>query len=494
MQADDSWIATFPMGEFIRSTGHGQRLHRVWLDWLIHEVPNLFQAERCAIFVPTSDPDTMLASHGTGLTGQHAIKAQAGSFAVQAFRERQILFVHDMKGHRPAQEALVQTGFVTHNLVCVPLTSSQEHEPFAVLEILNIDGSLHDLDIERLRNTSQTVGYTFENHEAQENMLRAMEQIDSKRTTKTQIISNNAHIHDRIAQLRAVSKTPAWVLIRGENGTGKELFTELLHEETHQGTQSRTPLVSINCAALPEQLLESELFGHEKGAFTGAVQSKPGLFETAQGGTLMLDEIGELPLSLQPKLLRALETRRARRLGGTQEYSFDFRLVSATHRDLEKSMEEGTFRQDLYYRLFSLEVIIPPLRDRPEDIELLAHHFLRMTTRAWDKNIPGFAADTLEQLRYHPWPGNVRELRREIERLVTLSPAGEPIAPHMLSNRIEHRTNPPVEQDSPLKTRVRHFERSVIEATLREVDNNKEEAARILNISKQTLYNKLAQI
>ena len=154
MQADDSWIATFPMGEFIRSTGHGQRLHRVWLDWLIHEVPNLFQAERCAIFVPTSDPDTMLASHGTGLTGQHAIKAQAGSFAVQAFRERQILFVHDMKGHRPAQEALVQTGFVTHNLVCVPLTSSQEHEPFAVLEILNIDGSLHDLDIERLRNTS----------------------------------------------------------------------------------------------------------------------------------------------------------------------------------------------------------------------------------------------------------------------------------------------------------------------------------------------------
>ena len=257
---------------------------------------------------------------------------------------------------------------------------------------------------------------------------------------------------------------------------------------------SKAPLVSINCAALPEQLLESELFGHEKGAFTGAVQSKPGLFETAQGGTLMLDEIGELPLSLQPKLLRALETRRARRLGGTQEYSFDFRLVSATHRDLEKSMEEGTFRQDLYYRLFSLELIIPPLRDRPEDIELLAHHFLRMTTRAWDKNIPGFAADTLEQLRYHPWPGNVRELRREIERLVTLSPAGSPLRLIHSPTGSSTAPIPPLSRIAPLKTRVRHFERSVIEATLREVDNNKEEAARILNISKQTLYNKLAPV
>ena len=483
---------TFPMGELLSSAGHGQRLHRVWLDWLIQEVPTLFRAERCAIFVPTSDPNIMLASHGTGLTGEHSIQAKADSFAVQAFNQREILFVEDMRGHHPAQEALVKTGFVTQNLVCVPLTASQDHEPFAVLEILNIRGSLADLDIDRLRQTSQTVGYTFENHEAQENMLKAMESIDSQSKAKTRIISNNTQMLDQMRQVRAVSKTPAWILLRGENGTGKELFTELLHEETSHQSGSTAPLISINCAALPEDLLESELFGHEKGAFTGAVHTKPGLFEAANGGTLMLDEIGELPLSLQPKLLRALETRRARRLGGTQEYEFNFRLVSATHRNLEKAIDEGHFRQDLYYRLFSIELQIPPLRERPEDIDLLAHHFLRLTTRAWGKNIPGYSAETLEQLRNHAWPGNVRELRREVERLVTLATEGEPIAAHLLSTRIEKRPHIPSEQDSPLKARVRHFERAVIEATLREVDNNKEEAARILNISKQTLYNKLA--
>ena len=491
MTESETKIATFPIGEFLSSAGHGQRLHRVWLDWLIHEVPTLFNAERCAIFVPTSDPDIMLASHGTGLTNDETIQAKGGSFAVQSFREREILFVEDMTGHRPAQEALVKTGFVTQNLVCVPLTSSQEHEPFAVLEILNIDGSLADLDIERLRHTSQTVGYTFENHEAQENMLNAMEQIDAQSQSKTRIISNNLTIQQRIKQIQAVAKTPAWVLFRGENGTGKELFTELLHEESNAATGTNGPLISINCAALPEHLLESELFGHEKGAFTGAVQTKPGLFEAANGGILMLDEIGELPLSLQPKLLRALESRRARRLGGTKEYEFNFRLVSATHRNLEQAIADGGFRQDLYYRLFSIELRIPPLRERPEDIDLLAHHFLRLTTRAWGKVIPGFAAETLEQLRNHHWPGNVRELRREIERLVTLAAEGEPVASHLLSDRIERRTQAPSEQDSPLKTRVRHFERAVIEATLRRVDNNKEKAARILNISKQTLYNKL---
>ena len=485
-------VMSYPMGELLTSAGHGQRLHRVWLDWLIQEVPTLFRAERCAIFVPTSDPNIMLASHGTGLTGEHAIQAKGDSFALQAFRQREILFVEDMTGHHPAQEALVQTGFVTRNLVCVPLTASEAHEPFAVLEILNIQGSLADLDINRLRTTSQTVGYTFENHEAQENMLKAMESIDSQSETKTRIISNNRKMLEQMHQIQAVAQTPAWVLLRGENGTGKELFTELLHEKSSQNANGEAPLISINCAALPEDLLESELFGHEKGAFTGAVHTKPGLFETANGGTLMLDEIGELPLSLQPKLLRALETRRARRLGGTKEYEFNFRLVSATHRNLEEAIENGTFRQDLYYRLFSIELQIPPLRERPEDIDLLAHHFLRLTTRAWGKSIPGYAADTLEQLRCHSWPGNVRELRREVERLVTLAAEGEPIAAHLLSTRIEQRVHIPSEQDSPLKTRVRHFERAVIEATLREVNNNKEEAARILNISKQTLYNKLA--
>lgn len=489
--------------EFTLASGQGERLHRVWLDWLIEEIPQLFEAERCAIFVPSSDDNSMIAAHGTLLNPALKIVATENSYAFQSYSRRCLITVQDMEGHQPSQEAMVQTGFVTRNLICIPLTTSKLHAPFAVLEILNSQLAFNELNLKRLMNTAQAVSYTFENHEAQENMLKAVDNIESQRQTKTTVITNSAVMHQRLAQLRSIAQTPAWVLIRGENGTGKELFTELLHEASFEDAEleNKHPIVSINCAALPEHLLESELFGFEKGAFTGATQSKPGLFESAQGGTLFLDEIGELPIALQPKLLRALETKRARRLGGTKEYAFEFRLISATHRNLEQAIDDGSFRQDLYYRLFSIEIAIPSLRERPEDIDLLAHHFLRMTARAWGKTVPGFAGDTLELLRHHSWPGNVRELRREVERLVTLAPEGEPLASHLLSNRIDRAAaqtsrdgNDETGADTamgPLKTRVRNFEKAIIEDTLKRVNHNKEEAARILNISKQTLYNKL---
>lgn len=496
-------IEEHTLQEFTLASGQGERLHRVWLDWLIEEIPKLFEAERCAIFVPSSDNESMIAAHGTSLDPKVKILAPKDSYAFQSFSRRCLLTVQDMQGHQPSQEAMVKTGFVTQNLICIPMTTSKLHEPFAVLEILNSNLPFDALNLKRLMNTAQAVSYTFENHEAQENMLKAVDNIELQRKSKTTVITNSTIMRQRLTQLRAIAKTPAWVLIRGENGTGKELFTELLHEASSedQSTNGSQPMVSINCAALPEHLLESELFGFEKGAFTGAIHSKQGLFESAQGGTLFLDEIGELPVTLQPKLLRALETRRARRLGGTKEYEFDFRLISATHRNLEHAISEGTFRQDLYYRLFSIEIMIPSLRERPEDIDLLAHHFLRMTARAWGKTVPGFASDTLELLRQHAWPGNVRELRREVERLVTLAPEGEPLASHLLSNRIDSVLKEPSQPHSPqhdaddatgpLKMRVRNFERAVIEDTLKRVNHNKEEAARLLNISKQTLYNKL---
>ena len=245
------------------------------------------------------------------------------------------------------------------------------------------------------------------------------------RRLETRLIGVSEEIREVRALIAKVASTEATVLLQGESGTGKEVIARLVHDCSER---AKGPFVPVNCGAIPGELLESELFGHEKGAFTGAIHSKQGLFESAQGGTLFLDEIGELPVTLQPKLLRALETRRARRLGGTKEYEFDFRLISATHRNLEHAISEGSFRQDLSYRLFSIEIMIPSLRERPEDIDLLAHHFLRMTARAWGKTVPGFASDTLELLRQHSWPGNVRELENVLQRALVLSSGGKIMA------------------------------------------------------------------
>ncbi|MGE9296194.1 MAG: sigma-54 interaction domain-containing protein, partial [Puniceicoccales bacterium] len=209
-----------------------------------------------------------------------------------------------------------------------------------------------------------------------------------------------------------IGPTDATVLIMGESGTGKELVAESIHE-----TSGRDPFVTVNCAAIPSELMESELFGAEKGAFTGATRNKPGLVEEAAGGTLFLDEIGELPISLQPKLLRFLETRRARRVGSTKEYESEVRVVSATNRDLRAESQRGTFRLDLFYRISEVILNTPPLRHRPEDIPDLSRLFLEGAAVRLGKNFESLEPDLIFRLQEYKWPGNVRELRQAIERL-----------------------------------------------------------------------------
>jgi len=280
------------------------------------------------------------------------------------------------------------------------------------------------------------------------------------------------------------------VLVTGESGTGKELVARALHT-----LSGRRPFVPVNCSALPEHLLESELFGHEKGAFTGADRDRPGLFEAAHRGTLFLDEIADLPQPLQPKLLRALEEGEVRRVGATDTRRIDVRLVAATNRDLEAAVKEGRFREDVFWRLNVLHIAVPPLRERAADVPLLAERFLDAATSDRRPRTPArIAPDTMALLTAYAWPGNVRELRNAIERAVTLSTTDE-LRPDDLPERIlaGARAAALVSRSVAQEVPLRDVERAYTLEILRRVGGNKSRAAEILGMDRKTLYRKLEE-
>jgi len=286
----------------------------------------------------------------------------------------------------------------------------------------------------------------------------------------------------------SVSSTDASALITGESGTGKELAARTIHQ---LGKRADGAFIPVNSAAIPETLIESEIFGHEKGAFTGAIGTRPGCFELANGGTLFLDEIGEMPLQLQPKLLRVLEDGKVRRLGGKQEFDFDVRIIAATNQEPRNAILEGKLREDLYYRLTVFTVHLPPLRDRKEDIPLLAQHFIGEFNKKHGTNVETLREDALEMLMTYSWPGNVREFRNVMERALILS-KGEWIESFHLPPYLR---NPSTEPSSkivlPLGITAAEAERELILKTLEKTGHNKAEAARQLGLDVKTIRNKL---
>ena len=236
------------------------------------------------------------------------------------------------------------------------------------------------------------------------------------------ILGQSTAVNQLLQIIQKVAGNKTNVLIIGESGTGKELVARMIHES---GPLKNKPFIPVNCGAIPENLIESELFGHKKGSFTGAVSEKMGLFEAADGGTLFLDEVGELPLSMQVKLLRAIQERVVRRVGGNDDIKIDVRIIAATNRDLEQAVRKGTFREDLYYRLNVILIKTPPLRERFGDIDLLAEAFLKKFCEKQNKNLKGLSKDTAQILRDYRWPGNIRELENVIERAVTLESTDE---------------------------------------------------------------------
>jgi two-component system, NtrC family, response regulator AtoC len=332
---------------------------------------------------------------------------------------------------------------------------------------------------------------------------------------RTEMIGQSPAMQELRARLARAAAGTATVLIRGESGTGKEVVARQLHE---LGPRRDGPLVKVHCAALPENLLESELFGYEKGAFTGATQRKPGRVELAQGGTLFLDEIGDISPVTQVKLLRVVQDREYERLGGTETLRADVRLVTATHRDLEKMVEEGTFRQDLFYRLNVVTLWVPPLRERRTDIEQLAVHFCSLRGQSALGRRVALGADALGLLARQPWPGNVRQLENFIERLVVMtdSPrlsaadveaelgrvgagrgAGTSLAVPLEPADLEGLPGLPAQTAESavveLEEAVRKAEKRALEKALRKAGGNRNLAARLLGISRRTLYYKLEE-
>ncbi len=292
------------------------------------------------------------------------------------------------------------------------------------------------------------------------------------------------------ALIEQVAPSTASVLITGESGTGKELVARTIHNLSPRKNGS---FVAINCSAIPETLMESELFGHERGAFTGAGARRLGCFELANGGTLLLDEIAEMPFSLQAKLLRVLEDRKIRRLGGSHEVSVDVRVLAATNRDPLESVRRGIFREDLLYRLNVITVELPPLRRRKEDITLLAQHLATILAERHGRPARFLSPAAVEALQSHHWPGNVRELRNVIERAVIIC-SGEAIerhhlAPYPLDQRARARSEDTI--TLPIGTPIEEVERQMIMRTLKKTENNKTRAAELLQISLKTLHNKL---
>ena len=311
------------------------------------------------------------------------------------------------------------------------------------------------------------------------------------------LLTNSAKMMELCRDTAKIAMSHASVLITGESGTGKELIAKAIH---YNSPRAKGPFIKINCGALPESLLESELFGHEKGAFTGAHMQRQGLFERANLGTLLLDEVGEMPLNLQVKLLRVLQEKEFERLGGSQTIKTDIRLIAATNRNLAAMVEQGEFRQDLFYRLNVIHLSPLPLRERPEDIPLLARHFLQKFNAENGKEIIEIDASAQELLDTYSWPGNIRELSNAIERAVIMS-TGFIIFPDDLPEHLQHKTHvqPNVnrgiltEQGLSLKENIKAYERELICAALANNQDNRVQTARALGISRRALMYKLQE-
>ncbi|MDA9934660.1 sigma-54 dependent transcriptional regulator [Rubripirellula sp.] len=295
------------------------------------------------------------------------------------------------------------------------------------------------------------------------------------------------HLYD---QMKRVSSSDASVLITGESGTGKELVARSIHKLSNRAAH---PFVAVNCAALSETLLESELFGHVRGAFTDARSERKGLFMEAEGGTLLLDEMGDMPMSMQVKLLRALEEGRIRAVGSDQETQFDARVLTATHRDLETAVEEGRFRQDLYYRINVIQLHLPPLRSRGVDILMIASHYIDQFAVSSGKEVTGITETAAEKLLAYSWPGNVRELRNVMERALALTRYDSVTIEDLPDKIRDHRGGTVfIGGDDPTElVPLEEIEKRYIEHVLQAVDQNRTQAARILGLDRKTLYRKL---
>lgn len=384
-----------------------------------------------------------------------------------------IEFLRRLKGKWPDTEVVVMTAFGSIDTAVEAmrlgaydyLTKPIDRERFAVVVEKALERHALAFENKRLRDRLET------------------------RTRFDQMVGESEAMQRVYDLVEMVADSNVTILITGESGTGKELVARAIH---HKSPRADGPFITLNCGALPDNLFESELFGYEKGAFTGAVATKVGRFELADGGTLLLDEVGELSLKSQVDFLRVLETKEFRRLGGTKLINVDARILAATNRNLEEAVKQGEFREDLYYRLNVVPVRLPPLRERPDDVPLLVDRYLTESSAQHNRGPKEVSREAMQLLRLYGWPGNIRQLRNLMERLV-VTVKDATIQPMHLPEEVRASREDARTMVVTLGTTLEHIERDVIERTLKEVTNHRERASKLLGISLRTLQYKIKE-
>ncbi|HCY87015.1 MAG TPA: hypothetical protein DHV36_17925 [Desulfobacteraceae bacterium] len=470
-------------------------------------LPQILDAERCSIFVVDVKNDIISSIYATGIKGEPIIAPKKGSIVGKVIETGKSVIEEDLDKREGFHSKVgKKTHFQTRNLICVPLVSVANKKTIGAIQLLNKKNNapFTRSDLGLLEEISRHLAMTIENIVINQEVLNLSGMIGDQlgRYGKHSVhgdpfVAESKAMRRILDSVDLVCTTPVNVYIEGDNGTGKELIARMIHEK---GSQSKGPFIAVNCAAIPENLVESEFFGYEKGAFTGADKSRKGYFEQAEGGTLFLDEVAEMPLIIQPKLLRAIQEMEGTRLGSSKVRKYNFRILSASNKDFEDEVKQGQFREDLYFRLFSVKIYIPPLKDRKEDILALSSTLLHRVCEKFDKTIKGFSPKVLNLFESYHWPGNVRQLRREIERLVALSAEGTLITPEQCSPELlspERKQNeeieiPRVPDDSySIPKHVELLEKSLIHKALKDSNGVKSQAADMLQITRQSLYQKL---
>jgi len=420
----------------------------------------------------------------------------SSGIAEEAAHRRETVWVPDAVGSSLFQDRKSVKALSLRTVVAIPILNTGR-----VLGVLYIDSHsiTHEFtpeDIALLEGFAAQVAIALENARVHESLRDSknrleLENLNLRRALKEDVrygllVGRSPAMGAVIERIERVIPTQVTVLINGETGTGKEVVARAIHLN---GPRKDENFIAVNCGAVPESLLESELFGYKKGAFTGANEDRVGVFEAADKGTLFLDEVGEMPASLQVKLLRVLQDSHIRRVGDPVTRKVDIRLIAATNRDLRAEVDAGRFRQDLFYRLNVVPITLPPLRERGDDILLLSQHFLEASAKRQRKEIPGLTPDAREILMRHPWPGNVRELENAMERAIALSDEGVPLEPHLfgLGASVARRWD----GQHTLRQTMEAVEAETIREALRHCESNVSRSARALGVSRQHLHNRM---
>ena len=459
------------------------------LSQILDSATKLCKGEASSLLLVNKETQELYFEAATGSKGAEAakytVKLNEGIAGWVATHNKSII-VNDVENdERHSKKIPNKIGYSSKTMIAAPMRL--EDECIGVIELLNKKGNTDFSrdDLEWLEIFANQAALAVRNAQ---NLQRATVEINqlqkelSKNKGYHTLVAKSPLILEKLDIIQRVSQTDSSVLILGESGVGKELFAERIH---FLSARSAKPFVRINCAALPENLLESELFGHVKGAFTSAIQNRPGRFEFADGGTVFLDEIGDMPLSLQAKLLRVLQEKSFEKVGSDVSQSVDVRILAATNRDIEDMVEKGEFRSDLYYRINVLPIYVPPLRQRPEDIPELADYFLKKYQEETKKQFKGFSGEAMEFMLSYAWPGNVRELENAIERACVIGKGNiiqkEDLFMRTASSAIEGEA---VGGSRNLKNAVNSFKVHFIQKVLEENNWNQTEAARILDIQR----------